>query len=161
MYADDTTLNINGKNIFEIEATLNEDLNSVNMWCTHNNMVINPTKTTCMLIGTKQRKTMMEKEFNIYIGNENIQNVNIQKLLGICLDHNLDWKNQIDDICKKYKFKIIFVCKNIKKYLDQKCKILFFNSYILPIFDFCCTVWGNCSEEEIQRITKLQKEQQE
>jgi hypothetical protein len=40
---------------------------------------------------------------------------------------------------------------------DQKCKILFFNSYILPIFDFCCTVWGNCSEERIQRITKLQK----
>ena len=93
MYADDTTLSINGKNIFEIEAILNEDLNSVNMWCTNNNMVINPTKTTCMLIGTKQRKAMMEKEFNIYIGNENIQNVNIQKLLGIYLDHNLDWKN--------------------------------------------------------------------
>ena len=61
MYADDTTLSINGKNIFEIEATLNEDLNSVSMWCTNNNMVINPTKTTCMLIGTKQIKTMMEK----------------------------------------------------------------------------------------------------
>ena len=44
MYADDTTLSINGKNIFEIEATLNEDLNSVSMWCTNNNMVINPTK---------------------------------------------------------------------------------------------------------------------
>jgi hypothetical protein len=29
---------------------------------------------------TKQRKAMMEKEFNIYISNENIQNVNIQKL---------------------------------------------------------------------------------
>jgi hypothetical protein len=36
-----------------------------------------------MLIGTKQRKAMMEKEFNIYISNENIQNVNIQKFLGI------------------------------------------------------------------------------
>jgi hypothetical protein len=33
------------------------------MWCTNNNMVINPTKTTCMLIGTKQRKAMKEKEF--------------------------------------------------------------------------------------------------
>jgi hypothetical protein len=63
MYADDTTLSINGKNIFEIEATLNEDLNSVSMWCTNNNMVINPTKTTCMQIGTKQRKAMKEKEF--------------------------------------------------------------------------------------------------
>ena len=39
MYADDTTLSINSKNIFEIKATLNEDLNSVNMWCTNNNMV--------------------------------------------------------------------------------------------------------------------------
>jgi hypothetical protein len=45
----------------------------------------------------------------------------------------------------------------IKKISYQKCKILFFNSYILPIFDFCCTVWGNCSEAGIQRITKLQK----
>jgi hypothetical protein len=111
MYADDTTLSINGKNIFEIEATLNEDLNSVSMWCTNNNMVINYTKTTCMLIGTKHRKAMMEKEFNIYIGNENIQNVNIQKLLGICLDHNLDWKNQIDYICKNISSRLFLFAK--------------------------------------------------
>ena len=114
MYADDTTLSINGKNIFEIEATLNEDLNYVNMRCTNNNMVINPTKTTCMLIGTKQRKAMMEKEFNIYIGNENIQNVNIQKLLGIYLDHNLDWKKQIDYICKNVSSRLFLFAK-IKK----------------------------------------------
>jgi hypothetical protein len=83
MYADDTTLSINGKNIFEIEATLNENLNSVNMWCTNNNMVINPTKTTCMLIGTKQRKAMMEKEFNIYISRSFI---NIIKSRGSKMD---------------------------------------------------------------------------
>jgi hypothetical protein len=105
-----------------------------------------------MLIGTKQRKAMMEKEFNIYISNENIQNVNIQKLLGIYLD----WKNQIDYICKNISSRLFLFAK-IKQYLDQKCNILFFNSYILPIFDFCCIVWGNCSEEGIQRITKLQK----
>ena len=127
------------------------------MWCTNNNMVINPTQTTCMLIGTKKRKAMMEKEFNIYISNENIQNVNIQKLLGIYLD----WKNQIDYICKNISSRLFLFAKIKKKYLDQKCKILFFNSYILPIFDFCCIVQGNCSEEGIQRITKLQKEQQE
>ena len=64
-----------------------------------------------MLIGTKQRKAMMEKEFNIYIGNENIQNVNIQKLLGICLDHNLDWKNQIDYICKNISSRLFLFAK--------------------------------------------------
>jgi hypothetical protein len=50
----------------------------------------------------------------------------------------------------------IFLPLMLKVYI-KKCKILFFNSYILPIFDFCCTVWWDCSEEGIQRITKLQK----
>jgi hypothetical protein len=125
---------INGKNIFEIEATLNENLNSVNMWCTNNNMVINPTKTTCMLIGTKQRKAMMEKEFNIYISNENIQNVNIQKLLGIYLDHNLDWKNQIDYICKNINSRLFLFAKIKKSILIKNVKfyfsiLIFFQSF--------------------------------
>jgi hypothetical protein len=54
---------------------------------------------------------MMEKEFNIYISNENIQNVNIQKLLGIYLDHNLDWKNQIDYICKNISSRLFLFAK--------------------------------------------------
>ena len=72
------------------------------------------------------------------------------------MDHNLDWKNQIVYICKHISSRLFLLAK-IEKYLDQKCKILFFNSYIFPIFNFCCTVWGNCSEKGIQRITKLQK----
>jgi hypothetical protein len=43
--------------------------------------------------------------------NENIQNVNIQKLLGICLDHNLDWKNQIDYICKNISSRLFLFAK--------------------------------------------------
>ena len=67
MYADDTTLSIKGKNILEIEATLNDDINSVNMWCTNNNMVINPTKTTCMLIGTVQpRRILISPRIPVY-----------------------------------------------------------------------------------------------
>ena len=53
----------------------------------------------------------MEKEFNIYISNENIQNVNIQKLSGNCLDHNLDWKNQIDYICKNISSRLFLFAK--------------------------------------------------
>ena len=49
----------------------------------------------------------MEKEFNIYISNENIQNVNIQKLLGIYLD----WKNQIDYICKNISSRLFLFAK--------------------------------------------------
>lgn len=161
MYADDTTLSINGKNIFEIEATLNEDLNSVSIWCTNNNMVINPTKTTCMLIGTKQRKAMMEKEFNIYISNENIQNVNIQKLLGIYLDHNLDWKNQIDYICKNISSRLFLFTKIKKNILIKNVKFYF---SILIFFQSLTSVvlyGGIVVKKEFKELQNYKKEQQE
>jgi hypothetical protein len=27
----------------------------------------------------------------------------------------------------------------------------------LPLIDYCCVVWGNCSNERLNRILKLQK----
>jgi hypothetical protein len=48
MYADDTTLHCHSNRKSEIERSLNEDLNTVTKWCIQNNMLINPTKTTCI-----------------------------------------------------------------------------------------------------------------
>jgi hypothetical protein len=36
---------------------------------------------------------------------------------------------------------------------------LFYSGYILPLIDYCCVVWGNCSNEGLVRILKLQKRQ--
>ncbi len=155
MYADDTTLHDHGKSKIEIENNLNEDLNVVNIWCNKNNMIINPKKSTAMLIGTPQRKAAFDNEFNIMLDNSNLCTVTEQKMLGIYIDHHLDWKYQVDHICKTISSRLFLFAKVI--YLDRKCRILFFNAYILPIFDYCCTIWGNCNDDGIQRITKLQK----
>ena len=156
LYADDTTLHCHSNRKSEIERSLNEDLNTVNKWCIQNNMLINPTKTTCMFIGTAQRIATVTNELNINLENQFIKNVNTKKLLGIYIDNNLDWKEQVDHICKNINSRL-FLLSKIKIYLDKKSRILFFfNSYILPIFDYCSNVWGNLNEG-IQRITKLQK----
>jgi hypothetical protein len=68
-------------------------------------MLINPTKTTCMFIGTAQRIATVTNELNINLENQFIKNVNTKKLLGIYIlgtyiDNNLDWKEQVDHICK-------------------------------------------------------------
>jgi hypothetical protein len=31
------------------------------------------------------------------------------------------------------------------------------NIFILPLIDYCCVVWGNCSNKGLNRILKLQK----
>jgi hypothetical protein len=34
---------------------------------------------------------------------------------------------------------------------------LFYSGYILPLIDYCCVDWGNCSNEGLNRILILQK----
>ena len=36
-------------------------------------------------------------------------------------------------------------------------RLIFFNSYILPILDYCCTVWGECNSQCVERLNKMLK----
>ena len=47
--------------------------------------------------------------------------------------------------------------KLLSKYINQECLKLYYNSYILPIFDFCCIIWGNTTVTNQSRLIKLQK----
>ena len=88
MYADDTTFHCKGKDINEIQLILQSDINKTQRWCMKNNMAINPTKTTCMIIGSKQKLSCIE-DLNLYVNNNRITNVESQKLLGVYIDKNL------------------------------------------------------------------------
>ena len=55
MYADDTTAQVVGPNIRELETKLNDDVTSILSWCENNNMCINSEKTKVMVIGTSQK----------------------------------------------------------------------------------------------------------
>ena len=52
--------------------------------------------------------------------------------------------------------KIALLCR-LKQYLPLQARKLYFSSYILPVIDYCLTVWGNAPKLHIERIHKLQK----
>ena len=155
LYADDTTLYASGKTKGDIEHNLQEDLNRIMKWCDSNNMAIHPGKTTCMLIGTPYR-TRQVSDLTLKINDTVINNVLYQKLLGIIIDKNLKWDNQINAVCKKVNSKL-FLLKRILNYLNDNMKSLFYNSYIMPIFDYCCIIWGFGKQSHISKLTSLQK----
>ena len=51
----------------------------------------------------------------------------------------------------------ITLLKLLSKYIDQPNMKLYYNSYILPIMDYGCMIWGRCSKQNTHRILKLQK----
>ena len=51
----------------------------------------------------------------------------------------------------------IFLLRNINDYPTLEARQTFYNSYILPCFDYCATVWGYSSKNSLHRLYKYQK----
>ena len=47
--------------------------------------------------------------------------------------------------------------KLLSKYVNQNSLKQYYNSYVLPLFDFGCVVWGNTTNANLTRLVKLQK----
>ena len=83
-----------------------------------------------------------------------IENVHTQKLLGIYTDNTLNWDKHVDFVCLNVSRKINLL-KLLSKYVRKKGLNQYYNSYILPIFDYGCLIWGRCSATNIKRILRL------
>ena len=92
----------------------------------------------------------------VLIKSVNLSNVENQKLLGIIIDKTLSWDSQIDSVCQKLTRRITLL-KVLSKYVDKSSLKQYYNSYILPIFDYGCMIWGQCSLYNMNRLLKLQK----
>ena len=55
--------------------------------------------------------------------------------------------------CSKY----LFLLSRIKSFLSIDNRKLFYNAYILPHFDYCCIIWGNCNSSLEDKLVKFQK----
>lgn len=156
MFADDTSLTATGISLQEVIDNLQTDLDNVHTWCKQNAMVLNAQKTKSMNISTKSTKSENTKSPTLHIQDQEIELTDTEKLLGVHVDNNLKWKTHIQSTIKKCNAQLYLLLR-IKQYLDLHSRKLFFNSYILPHLDYCCTIWGNCNNELLSDIIKFQK----
>ncbi|MCU7801538.1 MAG: reverse transcriptase family protein, partial [gamma proteobacterium symbiont of Lucinoma myriamae] len=155
MYADDTTLHTASKDYQTVETNLQVSATGFKTWCGSNKMYINIQKTSSMEIGTRQNLSHSDT-IKLYLDNEVIKEVDNQKLLGMIIDKNLSWEKQIDSVCLNITRRITLL-KLLSKYVDTANLNQYYNSYILPIFDYGCIIWGRCSNSNMNRLLKLQK----
>ena len=141
MYADDSTFYLSGKSIVSIEPHIQSDMDILSKWYNVNKMVLNTDKSNCMLIC--KRNTLSEAKLHIHMNHQDLNNVTDTKILGVTVDQDLKWNLHIDNICKKLS-RLSGLLWRIKSYLTFNAMVLFYNSYVLPCFQYCLSVWGNC-----------------
>ena len=62
----------------------------------------------------------------------------------------------IDNLCRELSKLIGLLWRN-RHLLPYHCRLLFYNSFILPRIDYCLPIWGNSSIQGMNKIWRLQK----
>ena len=98
----------------------------------------------------------MEEPPYLAIKGEQIQISESEKLLGVHINNSLTWTSLIEATLKKCN-SLLFLLNRIKQYLNVPTRKLFYNAYILPHLDYCCSIWGNANSELMNSVVKFQK----
>ena len=157
LYADDTTIYDIQSDLETLRSNLQDSLLILQRWCRENGMLLNTEKTKVMLITTRQKRITLDVSLLSLSYNEiDLQLTTGDKILGVYIDENFQWDNHFKYICKKVS-SYIWLLSKIKSYLTLEHRLIFYNAYIQPQFNYCTMIWGNSSNYKVPKITKLQR----
>ena len=157
LFADDTTFSSCGSSVESIRYDLDGALCDLFTWCVANSMLVNPQKSECMLICTRQKRMKLgDALLNLQFNNIMLPQVSTHKILGVILDQNLSWSNHSILISSILASKV-YQLNCIKHFIDLPTRKLFYFAYIQPYIEYCSSVWGHCCKSHLIRIISLQK----
>ena len=96
LFADDTSLFCVAKNYNELERKSNIALEQCNKWLTNNRLTINTDKTHFLDFSVKKTS-----KINLYINGVQIEEKNETKYLGLIIQNDLKWEQQIKKVISK------------------------------------------------------------
>ena len=153
MFAENT--NIDCK-LIDLEKGLNTELRSLNQWLISNKLSLNVAKTEFMVIGSNQRlHSFSDDQINIEIYAKLIIKDKEAKSLGVIIDEHLSWSDHIDALSKKIS-SAIGALKRIRPFISEYTALQIYQALILPHFDYCSSVWGDCNLTLSDKLQNLQ-----
>ena len=133
-YADDTTIFACDSDVNNVQYKLEADACLLSKWFADNHMKLNDAKCHFMLFGSTASGT------SVNVGTSCIEQSDKEKLLGITLDKNLDFKCHVENICKKAGQKLHALAR-VAKFMDQEKLQTVMNAFILSQFSNFPVVW--------------------
>ena len=118
--ADDTAIYITG-DIDTTTGLLQFDLNCFKNWCDRNQIIMNIKKRKYVTFGLKSM-TRKVNNHDLFIQQTKIDKVITYKYLGMILDMNLNYNNNLENCLKLISHKA-FLLSKIRKYINTKTAV--------------------------------------
>ena len=126
----------------------------VNDWLVNNSLFIHQGKTECVLFGTGSR--LATANLSVNIDGKELTRVAEYKYLGVTLDESLSWNAHVNYLISKVS-KRIGILGRTRRSISMHTAGIIYRSFILPVLDYCDTVWNCCGRTNADNIEKLQR----
>ena len=153
LFADDSSLFVQGKDINAMTETLNSELTHIYNWVNANKLSLNIKKTNCMLFRSMRKQVLTD--FQIKIAGKRIQKVEVTKFLGVIIDSKLSWIEHINFIRKKLA-KAIGIIFKARQCLNSHSLISLYYSIVYPYLNYGIEVWGSVPKTHLIPLHTLQ-----
>ena len=150
-YADDTQIIVDDENIENLKLKIKSAIDNAQKWYRENTMKMNVGKTEILIIDKISTVRKFKMFFQIDGKLVKIKASPVIKVLGIKIDHLLNWNSQINYV-KKNSINAIRQVHRINNLLPVKHRIQLYNSLVTPHFDYSDIVWGGCGKTNSKRI---------
>ena len=116
-------------------------------WFTENQMIVNLDKFPAMILQNS-------RNLKLEIGSAKIETKNTVKLIGITIDHKLNFEENISELCKRASVQLNAISR-LRRFIGKEQTEALTNSFIFSNFNYCILVWHFCSCKSSQKIEKI------
>ena len=100
-FADHNTIYANSAEMETLLDVLEKESETAIKWFKQNGMIVNPDKFQGMVLGRHKQKEII----NFKINRAEIKGQNSVTLLGVEIDNELNFNNELSNICKRLEIK--------------------------------------------------------
>ena len=152
LFADDSTVLLKSHCFQDLNNKLAIEVRRLITWFSANKLVINLSKTNCMLFSNKRGNSRL----SITIDNITLEEKDIITFLGVNIDNKLNWKSHIQHICNKIS-KSIAILRRLKYSFPRHILLMIYMSLIYSYINYCNVVWGSAYKSHLNPLIVLQK----
>ena len=145
-FADDTTPYVIEDSLSEVVSSLEKCSEKLFQWFSDNQMKANPEK--CNLIVNSSENVTINVNGNTIKSSEKV------KLLGINIDKKLNFKDHIDQMCKKANQKLNALSR-VAPYMEIAKRKLLFNAFFQSQFNYCPLTWMCHNRQLSNKINRV------
>lgn len=153
LFADDFSIHVNGKIFNQVVTNVNLVLEKVAHCLSDLSLVVNASKTFYMSFNFGPK--LNDVPALIY-NDAIIKRANSHSFLGVIIDDNLSWNIHVDKLVNNL-CSACYIIKTIKKYITLEAALQAYHCYFKSIMTYGILLWGNSSQQNHDRVFKLQK----